>query len=229
MQKEQFSYLGLLLGSFLFPFLLSFAKGVSFYKKWRPLFLAHIIIAMVFCIWDYVFTYFGVWGFNPNYILGIYLGNLPLEEVLFFVIIPYCCLFIYESLVTHFKMSINFQKSFIFLGIFFSVLSLVFWDKAYTSINSGLLAILLFYLYQKNPAWLSYFVVSFLISLIPFLLVNGILTGMITPAPIVWYNPSGNLGIRIGTIPVEDIAYCFNLLALNAILYEFLKRKKAAL
>jgi len=51
----------------LFPFLLSFDKRVHFYKKWRYLFPATVLTALIFIPWDVLFTQWGVWGFNPNY------------------------------------------------------------------------------------------------------------------------------------------------------------------
>jgi lycopene cyclase domain-containing protein len=66
---------------------------------------------------------------------------------------------------------------------------------------------------------------AFLLSLMPFILVNGFLTGMFTPEPIVWYNNLENLGVRVFTIPLEDFSYSFNLIALNIILHEYFKTK----
>jgi lycopene cyclase domain-containing protein len=56
--------------------------------------------------------------------------------------------------------------------------------------------------------------------------VNGILTGWITDSPIVWYNDLENLGIRLTTIPVEDIGYAFSMLFGNLMIFEFLKPKQ---
>jgi lycopene cyclase domain-containing protein len=54
--------------------------------------------------------------------------------------------------------------------------------------------------------------VSFLVCLLPFLIVNGLLTGAATTLPVVWYNPAEFSGWRIITIPVEDLFYNFDLL-----------------
>ena len=70
---------------------------------------------------------------------------------------------------------------------------------------------------------LSYFYITFLIILVPFFLVNGILTGSYIEGEVVWYNNNENLGVRIGSIPVEDVIYAFNLLYINLILIERLK------
>mgnify|MGYP000874934102 FL=1 len=64
--------------SFAGPFALSFDRKVAFYKEWRYVFAAALIVAVPFLIWDEFFTRWGVWGFNPTYLLKIYIGQLPL-------------------------------------------------------------------------------------------------------------------------------------------------------
>ena len=58
----------------------------------------------------------------------------------------------------------------------------------------------------------GYFLISYLLTLIPFFIVNGILTDgdfdfVSETNPIVWYNDTENLSIRIITIPIEDFFY----------------------
>ncbi|MCH9701037.1 MAG: lycopene cyclase domain-containing protein, partial [Actinomycetia bacterium] len=55
-------------------------------------------VAAVFLIWDAIAVAGGVWWYNPRYILGLIApGDLPLEEVLFFVVIPLCGLLTYSA------------------------------------------------------------------------------------------------------------------------------------
>ena len=52
----------------------------------------------------------------------------------------------------------------------------------------------------------------------------GILTGSIIREPVVWYNDLENLGIRLFTIPIEDIGYAFNMLFWVVFLNEQFKK-----
>ena len=77
---------------------------------------------------------------------------------------------------------------------------------------------------KLNPPHRGIFYLSYLIILIPFTLVNGVLTGYMTPDPIVWYNDAENLGIRFLTIPIEDYLYYFLMYGINYVVYEQMKK-----
>ena len=71
--------------------------------------------------------------------------------------------------------------------------------------------------------WFPYFSLTFTIALIPFLIVHGVLTGAITENPIVWYSENHIVGIRIVTIPIEDLFYNASLLLPIIWIYEKIK------
>lgn len=73
-----------------------FGKGV--YRQPRRLLAAVVPVAVVFLVWDAIAVAANVWWYNPRYIVGLIApGRLPLEELLFFVVIPICGLLTYSA------------------------------------------------------------------------------------------------------------------------------------
>ena len=85
------------------PLFLSFEKNVAYSKKWKYLPVPFLITTIYFVIWDSIFTKYGIWSFNDKYILGYKIFLLPIEEWMFFIFVPFACLFIYESANYHIK------------------------------------------------------------------------------------------------------------------------------
>ena len=222
-------YLILNLASISIPFIYSFEKKMHFIKWWKQVFLSIAIVAAIFIIWDVIFTDLGVWGFNEQYLVGLDLINLPIEEWLFFICIPYACIFTHYAFQYFLpKVSLSPKITNAITITFIMVLLLVIisnTDKAYTFYNYSLVILILIYSLITQNRQLRIFYITFLIILVPFFIVNGILTGTYIEDPVVWYNNEENLGIRLGTIPIEDIGYAFSMLFLNIILIEKFKRK----
>lgn len=225
---DKYLYLTINLASVSVPFLASFYPKHAFYKSWKNYFIANLIVATLFIIWDIIFTTIGVWGFNERYLLGLKLVNIPLEEVLFFFCIPYASVFVYFSLNYLVKKNLlQNQQRFItlFLAISLGIIGLFFFQRLYTSITFILTSLFLFYNYFKKKD-LSQIYFSYSVTLIFFFIVNGILTGSFIDEPVVWYNNSENLGIRMGTIPFEDTFYGFLLIASIIQIFEYLNAGK---
>ena len=220
-------YLWLNVLSFAGPFLLSFDKKVHFYTHWKTLFPAILIVGTGFIAWDIYFTENGIWGFNPDYLSGITIVNLPIEECLFFFTVPYACVFIYEVMKAYFPNFRPAQFAYWF-SLMFTItavsLALIYsqnWYTFYALLGAGLLNWIIYF--GWTPKWYPYFVISFIITMIPFLIVNGVLTGAATPEPVVWYNENHIMGPRIVTIPVEDIFYNFFMLFPIVGIHEWLR------
>jgi lycopene cyclase domain-containing protein len=64
------------------------------------------------------------------------------------------------------------------------------------------------------------FLSTYVLLLLPFFIVNGILTGTGIPEEVVWYNDTENVTLRVGTIPVEDFLYGFSMIFMNVLLFE---------
>lgn len=185
-----------------------------------------LLPAMLYIAWDIFFTSKGVWSFNENYITGIKLYNLPIEEVLFFFVVPYCCIFIYECIRAYFPELRNKKSADMILKIIALLLlsiGIIFSDRCYTSWTCIFNAVFIAIIYIASKYFKSFdaasFLASYVIILIPFLVVNGFLTAI----PVVLYNDAENLALRIYTIPIEDVFYGMLLVLMNTVIYEKLK------
>jgi lycopene cyclase domain-containing protein len=217
--ETPYLYLSLNLLTLLLPLALSFDKKVAFYRRWKYLFPVMAGVALFFIVWDMWFTSMGVWGFNPRYLSGIYLYNLPIEEVLFFFTVPYACVFIYECVKAYMPLHLfgnragQISKAIFLFTLFVGAVQ---YEKWYTSVTFLLTAAAVVGVrWGIKAPWLGRFYVAWLICLIPFFLVNGILTGSGIAEPVVWYRSSEIIGIRLGSIPFEDAFYGMLLVLLN--------------
>jgi len=222
----QYTYLLVNFFTILIPFLFSFHKKLQFHKTWKAFFPAVFLTGLIFVIWDMYFTHLGVWGFNERYLTGIHLGNLPIEEVLFFFCIPYACVFTFHCLSLFLPKRSNFKKqknTTVFLVTVLLVVGLLNIGNLYTaSTFISLSIVLLLAHFVWRVRWLNRFYVVYGVLLIPFFIVNGVLTGTGIEEEVVWYNPEEFLNIRLLTIPIEDIFYGMELILINLLIYKFL-------
>lgn len=221
-------YLILLISTISIPLLLSFDKKLQFYKQWKYLLPSILIVAAVFILFDIYFTKLGVWGFNSIHHSNILIFNLPLEEWLFFILVPYASIFLHESVVLYFpdlKLSQTTTKAItIFLIVGFVVLAIFNIHRMYTFYTSGLMVFTLLLSLLDQSEVIRRFYITFILILVPFIAVNGILTGSLIQEEVVWYNNTENLDIRFLTIPIEDAGYGFSLILLSLLLKEKLRQ-----
>ncbi len=226
---EHYLYLLVDFFSIFFPFIFSFYPKSNFSKKWKYAWPAILITAVPFILWDAWFTGMGVWGFNPRYVIGIYLFDLPIEEILFFICIPYACLFTYEAI--HFLVKKDYLQPYYkyisgFISGFLIFVGLTNLDKWYTSVTFILAAIFINLQTWPLKSWyMGRFYFAFIFILIPFFIVNGILTGSGIDEQVVWYNNNENLGLRMGTIPFEDTFYGMLMILMSITIFERLQKK----
>ena len=219
-------YIYLLIATITIPLAASFEPKISFakrYKVWAP---GMILTALAFIVWDIAFTRYNIWGFNKAYLIGANILYLPIEEWLFFIIIPYACLFIYACCRLWTRKCLwphkTIQNITLIIGISLCVIACFVYKNAYTFTCFTLcgVALLVHAIWLKSN-YLGCFWLTYIIHLIPFLVINGALTGAFTTEPIVWYDDTENLNIRCFTIPIEDFFYSMLLLLCNISAYEY--------
>lgn len=225
-----YTYLLLNLVSLAFPLAFSRSRRFGFGPHWGKAWAAVALSALPFLAWDIWFARMGVWSFNPRYHIGASFLGLPLEEWLFFLAIPFACLFIYRQYRGSLEPGAEGRGRLSrvkpgFLVIIWSMTALALASVAilnpggiYTlvvcllgSATAGALAL-------ARPSWSAALLAAVLTQYLPFLLVNGALTSL----PVVLYSGEAITGLRIGAIPVEDSVYTFILLAWPVAIFEAL-------
>lgn len=94
MTTEYFLVLGAIL---VFPLLLSFILRLRMYAHGLSLLKAMALVCGVYWAWDALVTARGHWSFNPDYVVGLYLLGMPVEEWLFFPVLAFVSVFTYEA------------------------------------------------------------------------------------------------------------------------------------
>lgn len=200
--------------------MLAMRKKTSFLSRWKTVFFPIFIAMIPFILWDAAVTG-RHWWFNERFTLSIRIAGLPLEEWFFFITVPFACLFIWVNLRNYissyrFK-SLSYLQTAFFLflpaGIFFILQGLEY--TGLMMIAFGMVS-LLDRLLKTNLLQLpeTYGLLAIVAGL------TFIFNGYLTARPVVLYDESYQLGIRLGTIPLEDFGYGMALILLNIILYE---------
>ncbi len=221
-----FTYLIINLLIIIVPLLLSFESKLKFYKNWKYYLLSLSIVSAGYIVWDIYATIRGDWSFSAAHTLPFRFIGLPVEEILFFVTVPYSTLFIYETIQLYIKERKLDIPSWVFysLAIMLAVAAVLFYGQYYTFTVLLFCAGFLILAEAKMKILIrsGNFWIVMLITYIPFFVVNYILTSI----PIVSYSDKAIWGARISTIPVEDFFYSFSMISFWLYFYIYFKNKK---
>lgn len=100
--NSQFEYGLVLLCCVAVPALLYLHPNYPLKGKMKIVFTSIFISAVPFIGWDVWATSLKHWSFNPLYHSNFFIFNLPLEEVLFFIAVPFCITFVW-SLISRYN------------------------------------------------------------------------------------------------------------------------------
>ncbi len=94
----QFSYVAVLVFVLVGSMWLEFALRTRVFKRPRRLLLTVLPVTLPFLVWDAYAISQGHWWFDTDRILGVYLpGEIPLDELLFFIVIPIASILTLEA------------------------------------------------------------------------------------------------------------------------------------
>jgi len=91
------AYLVVLAGCLVGTLPLELVLRTRVYARWRRLLLTLLPVLVVFVTWDALAIRAGDWSYDPRQTVGVLLGNVPLEELLFFVVVPICSVLALEA------------------------------------------------------------------------------------------------------------------------------------
>ncbi|MGV1009405.1 MAG: lycopene cyclase domain-containing protein [Dermatophilaceae bacterium] len=99
--SERWQYLALMAGCLLVTLPLEFVLDARVYRRWRRAARAVLPVVLVFVVWDVVGIAREHWSYSAQYTTGVMLpAGVPLEELVFFLVIPWCALLTYEAVGT---------------------------------------------------------------------------------------------------------------------------------
>ena len=209
-------------------FIFSFHRKIQFHRHFGAFFKAALLVATGFILWDVWFTANGVWWFNTKYTMGLSIAGLPLEEIMFFICIPFACVFTYFCLDKFFDLSWanGFTNIIVFsISIICVTTAFLHAGKIYTLVTAVSATLTLIYLhFIAKVSWIGKATFVFLILLFGFFPVNGLLTGTGLESPVVNYHSDEILNIRVLTIPIEDFFYGYTLFFLNLYFFRMFQK-----
>ena len=201
-------------------------KRLKFYTKLKPLAASLLIAGIFFVGWDAFATFRGHWSFNPVYVNDIKILGLPIEEILFFVTVPYSCLFVFESILQFIGEKKMFEPkktlfSIIGLVIIFSAFGFHSKEYSFLAILSVGLSVLIVTLVDVKIFSSRIYWMYTGLTLVLFLIFNYLLTS----TPVVQYSSVAITGFRVTTIPIEDFLFNFSMLTNYLIVYLWASKK----
>jgi lycopene cyclase domain-containing protein len=199
-------------------------KTIVFFMELKYMLPAIIFSGAILILLNIRFLETGIINYNLNYLVGKNFFNLPIEEWLFLLIMSLFSFSVYILVTVKFD---NFEKPALFMAISIILLlgfGLLAWfsrQKVVPFFIFFLLTIYFGYIIFRNrfKKHLAKFYISYLISVIPFFLIKGILNTL----PIVFYDSEYTLGIRLFSVPVEEFGYLFLLVLINITIFEYLR------
>ena len=230
---KQYTYLLVDFLTIIVCFVFSFHKRIRFNRHFGAFLKAAMLVAVPFIAWDIWFTASGVWWFNSSYTIGRTIVGLPVEELLFFICIPFSCVFTFFCLDKFFDLGWANKYNTYLVWLLTSaclIAAIVFNNRMYPFVTALSASITLVYLHLVAKAsWIGKASLVYLLLMLGFIPVNGVLTGTGLESPVVNYNPIEIINTRVLTIPAEDFLYGYTLFLLNLYLFFLFTSQKKSL
>lgn len=202
-----------------------YLKRTNLFGNARPFFTSIAIAGLFNVLLSYLFVVSGILMFDSNYLSGIVVMGIPIEQILLCLMLPYSFLLLYchlnqnQDLKKTDKYSLSISN--VLMGLSIAMIFFAY-SKGLTVITFSLMLLSLFYVEYKNPIrFMSQFYRSYLFALIFFL----ILFVPIHYFSIYNYPLSQTIALKIAFIPFESYFSFLTMGLLTVYVYEFAKRR----
>ena len=207
---------------------LGVVSKIKIHRLWQLYALCIVLVSLPFMYWDIWATSQGHWDFNPIHVGTVRIAGVPIEEMLFFITVPFACIFVWEVVGRYVRFKRQMHLSLALwgmavVGILATILLLANWGNGYTRtvMIATLTTVGLYARYGQSLLRLKAFWLYQLVLIFMFVIANSILTSL----PIITYGSHAIIGVRIGTIPLEDFFFNFALINLWILVWENLKQR----
>jgi lycopene cyclase domain-containing protein len=194
----------------------------DFWQHWRALAISIATIGVPWVVMDIAAHHLGWWYYNTAYVFGLRVFGLPIEEILFFVVVPFACLVVWHVYDRQKGTVPQWLPRIALAALVLVCIGLIafHFGRLRTVVDAAITIVAVAALWDseliRRRAWWYWS----LTVLALFLVCNTFLTAV----PIVEYNMQAATGWRIGTIPFEDFLYNFSLLNLLLLAYSRYKK-----
>lgn len=220
-----YTYLLINLAFLLIPVLLFSVRQLNFTEQSKFIILAVLINVFVFSVPTEFLTQLKVIAFNPSYMTGMTLWQLPVEELLLSLVLPLCGVSVYLFLNMRFPDNgpekYSLAVSNMMIGVCIAMLYFGH-QKLYTLFTFAILIVFIVYIEYVNKLRFMYrFYRAFLVSLTPFYILYGVLVNL----PVISFNRVQTLNFSQLNIPFETPFYFMSMLLLSIYLFELFKSR----
>lgn len=219
-----YTYFLILLVSMAVPLALILDKRTGLLVKYKAFLPSISIVAVFFLFLEYFLTAKGILGFHNDFITGIFIGELPIEEILFFFAIPFLGIAVYEYIKLFVKPDWNlggFRIGAFVLSIALVALCFLNTNADYTFYSFLTAGIMIYVPYKSKNPNMGLYLISLGVALIPISAVYWFSTSL----PLISYDYIETSGFRLGTIPIENFALSTALLIANFLVYDLFRKR----
>ena len=181
-------------------------------SDWLQLLWVYLFVSIPFVIVDSISHARGWWAYSADQVGAVTFLGLPIEECLFFFVIPFACLYLFSAMQRLKVLQVEIRKHWMYVALLLAVSSAgiiaVMQPLERTVVDAVLFAAVVGVFIGVRPRLTRAFAIWVFAVIILFYVTNSILTGI----PIVTYDHAFGSAIRVGPVPIEDFWYNFSLL-----------------